>query len=92
MAFVRDPISDEDIARANHYALISRLFHAAPDAALLDTLAMSGDWPVDDDAPAAEAVLMARAWNALCAASEAMDEAMPRRPNSMRCSAASAGR
>jgi hypothetical protein len=73
IAFVRDPISDEDVARANHYALISRLFHAAPDAALLDTLAESGDWPVDDDAPAAEAVLMSRAWNALCAASEAMD-------------------
>jgi hypothetical protein len=39
IGFVRDPISDEDIARANHYALISRLFHAAPDDALLDTLA-----------------------------------------------------
>jgi TorA maturation chaperone TorD len=75
MAFMRDPVSDEDFARANHYALISRLFHAAPDAALLHTLAMSGDWPVDDDAPSAEALLMARAWNALCAASAAMDEA-----------------
>ncbi|MBP6097077.1 MAG: molecular chaperone TorD family protein [Methyloversatilis sp.] len=73
IAFVRDPISDEDVARANHYALISRLFHAAPDAALLDTLAESADWPVDDRAPAAEAVLMSRAWNALCAASDAMD-------------------
>lgn len=73
VGFVRDPITDEDIARANHYALISHLFHAAPDAALLDTLAASGDWPVEDDAPAAEAVLMGSAWNALCAASEAMD-------------------
>lgn len=75
MAFVRDPVGDEDMARANHYALISRLFHAAPDAALLDTLAASGDWPVDDDAPSAEAMLMARAWNSLCAASSAMDPA-----------------
>jgi TorA maturation chaperone TorD len=75
MAFVRDPVSDEDMARANHYALISRLFHAAPDAALLDTLAALGDWPADDGAPSAEAMLMARAWNALCAASSAMDAA-----------------
>lgn len=75
MAFVRDPVGDEDMARANHYALVSRLFHAAPDAALLDTLAASGDWPVDHDAPSAEAMLMARAWNALCAASSAMDPA-----------------
>jgi TorA maturation chaperone TorD len=75
MAFVRDPVGDEDMARANHYALISRLFHAAPDGTLLDTLAASGDWPVDGDAPSAEAMLMARAWNALCAASSAMDAA-----------------
>lgn len=70
--FVRDPVSDEDMARANHYALLSRLLHAAPDAALLGMLAASGDWQVDE-APAAEAVLMAQAWNALCAASAAMD-------------------
>lgn len=70
--FVRDPVSDEDMARANHYALLSRLLHAAPDAALLGMLAASGDWQIDE-APAAEAVLMAQAWNALCAASAAMD-------------------
>jgi TorA maturation chaperone TorD len=73
--FVREPVSDEDLARANHYALLSRLMHAAPDASLLGMLAASGDWLIDDDAPAAEAVLMAQAWNALCAASAAMDPA-----------------
>jgi TorA maturation chaperone TorD len=74
LGFVRDPVSDEDMARANHYALLSRLLHAAPDAALLGMLAASGDWQIDD-APGAEAVLMAQAWNALCAASAAMDPA-----------------
>lgn len=74
LAFVRDPVSDEDTARANHYALLSRLLHAAPDASLLGMLAASGDWQIDD-APSAEAVLMAQAWNGLCAASAAMDPA-----------------
>lgn len=75
LTFVRDPVSDEDTARANHYALLSRLLHAAPDASLLGMLAASGDWQADDDAPSAEAVLMAQAWNGLCAASAAMDPA-----------------
>lgn len=74
LTFVRDPVSDEDTARANHYALLSRLLHAAPDASLLGMLAASGDWQIDD-APSAEAVLMAQAWNGLCAASAAMDPA-----------------
>lgn len=73
LQFVRDPVSDEDLARANHYALISRLFHAAPDDALLDMMAASGDWLIDEDAPAVEAVRMAEAWNALCSACSAMD-------------------
>lgn len=74
--FVRDPVGDEDLARANHYALISRLFHAAPDATLLEMLAASGDWPLDsEDTPSFEAMLMARAWNALSAAAAAMDAA-----------------
>ena len=34
--------SDEDRARAEHYALIARLFHAAPDAVLLGALAQAG--------------------------------------------------
>lgn len=33
--------SDEDRARADHYALLARLLHAAPDAALLAALAAS---------------------------------------------------
>ena len=73
VSFVRHPLGDEDFARANHYALISRLFHAAPDAALLQTLGASGDWPIDADAPSAEAMLMADAWNALCAAASVVD-------------------
>lgn len=36
------PIGEEDRARADHYALIARLFHAAPDAALLVALADAG--------------------------------------------------
>jgi TorA maturation chaperone TorD len=34
--------SDEDRARAEHYALLARLFHAAPDAALIGVLAQAG--------------------------------------------------
>ncbi len=34
--------SEEDRARADHYALLARLLHAAPDAALLAALAATG--------------------------------------------------
>lgn len=34
--------SEEDRARADHYALLARLFHTAPDAALLDALVQAG--------------------------------------------------
>jgi len=34
--------SEEDRARADHYALLARLFHAAPDAALRDALVQAG--------------------------------------------------
>jgi len=42
----RTALSEEDGARADCYALISRLFYAAPDAALLSSLAAGPD---DDD-------------------------------------------
>jgi TorA maturation chaperone TorD len=78
MNFVRDPVGEEDAARASHYALVSRLFHDAPDAALLAALAEAGDRSSADGAPSAEAVLLAQAWQALAAAAAAMDEAAAR--------------
>ena len=58
--------SDEDRARAEHYALLARLFHAAPDAALMAALAQAGQTlgGDQDDLP--------RAWAALGAAARAM--------------------
>ena len=58
--------SDEDRARAEHYALIARLFHATPDAALLGVLAQAGQTlgGSEGDLP--------RAWAALGAAAQAM--------------------
>ena len=58
--------SDEDRARAEHYALIARLFHAAPDAALLTALAQTGR------TLGGEAGELPRAWAALGAAAQAM--------------------
>ena len=58
--------SDEDRARAEHYALIARLFHAAPDAALLGALAQAGR------TLGGEASDLPRAWAALGAAAQAM--------------------
>jgi len=55
----------EEAARADVYALLGRLFHAAPDAMLLGALAsapeMGGDAALD------------RTWRDLCLASRAMD-------------------
>lgn len=58
--------SDEDRARAEHYALIARLFHAAPDAALRAALAQAGQ------NLGGEAGDLPRAWAALGAAAQAM--------------------
>lgn len=52
-------ISAEDLARADYYAVLSRLFFAPPDAAFLATLASAGDMAAQGALPAA--------WNALCA-------------------------
>ena len=57
--------SDEDRARAEHYALIARLFHAAPDAALLAALVQAGR------TLGGEGGELPRAWAALGAAAQA---------------------
>ncbi|HRP23771.1 MAG TPA: molecular chaperone TorD family protein [Thauera sp.] len=54
--------SDEDRARAEHYALLARLLHAAPDAALLGALAQSGRLLGGEDGA------LPQAWAALGAA------------------------
>lgn len=55
--FVPTPAAEE-IARANLYGLLARLFYAPPDAELLQALASAGDMP-------AEGGELAAAWNRL---------------------------
>ena len=62
-------VSPEDHGRANFYALISRLFAAAPDQALLAAIAGSPPLATDDHSAA-----LPQAWSKLIAASTAMDE------------------
>jgi TorA maturation chaperone TorD len=55
------PLSDEDAARANYYALIGRLFYDAPDAGLLAAICS-----VDQNAGAADAGgTLVEAWGSL---------------------------
>ena len=61
------PLPPEEQARADFYALLARLFQAAPDAKLLGTLAIAGELPGDGDPD------LAKAWSALVKASAAMD-------------------
>ncbi|TAK65784.1 MAG: molecular chaperone [Betaproteobacteria bacterium] len=61
-------VSPEDGARADFYTLISRLFHAGPDAQLLAAIAGAGDITGED-----ETAPLAAAWRALRAAAAAMD-------------------
>ena len=58
--------SDEDRARAEHYALLARLFHAPPDAALLVALTQTGRML------GGEGGELPRAWAALGTAAQAM--------------------
>lgn len=58
----------EDRARADFYALISRLFYAGPDAGLLAAIAGA-----DEIAGEAENVSLAEAWKSLISAAAAMD-------------------
>ena len=61
-------VLQEDRARADFYALISRLFFAGPDAGLLAAIAAA-----DEIAGEAENVSLAEAWKSLIAAAAAMD-------------------
>ena len=65
MQFVRTP-APEDQARANFYGLLSRLFYAPADAALLAALAQA-------DELEAEAADLAGRWRDLCAAAAKAD-------------------
>lgn len=60
-------LAPEEAARADFYALLARLLHAAPDAALLESLGDAGSI-----APGGDAAL-AKAWDDLVRASSVMD-------------------
>jgi TorA maturation chaperone TorD len=57
------PVSPEDRARADMYALLSRLFYAAPDEGLLRAIAQAGALGADEDASP-----LASAWQELTTA------------------------
>jgi TorA maturation chaperone TorD len=61
-------VSPEDHARADFYALISRLFYAGPDAGLLAALAAA-----DEITSEGENLALAQAWTSLVSAAGAMD-------------------
>ncbi|HXX86616.1 MAG TPA: molecular chaperone TorD family protein [Casimicrobiaceae bacterium] len=63
-------IAPEDQARADLYALLSRLYSAAPDAALLAAIASADDLAIDQRE---RETTLARDWTALIAASSVMD-------------------
>jgi len=70
------PLAPEDRARADHYALLSRLYADAPDAGLLQAIAQSGAATEPGGLQmGAAAEPFARAWAVLGAASAAMDAA-----------------
>ena len=60
-------IAEEDLTRAEFYALLGRLYAAAPDAPLLAAIGASDLWPDGDTNP------LAGAWNRLVLASRGMD-------------------
>ena len=60
-------LTDEDRARGEFYALLGRLYNAAPDAPLLAAIGASELWEDQERNP------LAAAWNALVLASRAMD-------------------
>jgi len=64
---VHRPLAAEEAARADFYALLSRLFQGAPDAALLRLLAQAEPLPQGGDKR------LAKAWQDLIDASSAMD-------------------
>jgi len=64
-------VASEDQARADFYALLSRLYAAAPDAALLSAIAASDALSAEAESEGGRA--LAQAWSTLVAASAAMD-------------------
>src|SRR5262249_34970336 len=64
-------LTPEDQARANFYGLLSRLFYAPPDAALLAALAQADDLEADDKT-------IATRWAELAAAAASADAAAVR--------------
>jgi TorA maturation chaperone TorD len=56
----------EEVARANFYGLLARLFYAPPDAQLLETLAGAGDIEAQDGG-------ISGAWQGLCRAATQAD-------------------
>lgn len=66
---IQRPLPPEEVARANFYALLARLLHSPPDAALLAALAAADPLPAEGDAA------LARAWQAMVDASSVMDPA-----------------
>jgi TorA maturation chaperone TorD len=62
------PRLQEEEGRANFYALLARLFYAGPDAALLAAISRA-----DELVAEGSRVALADAWNALAAASVAVD-------------------
>ena len=60
-------LAAEESARADFYALLSRLFQAAPDNALLHVIAQAEPIPAEGDPR------LAKAWQELVAASSVMD-------------------
>ena len=66
-----NPLAPEDQARADYYALLSRLYADAPDAALLRAIAKAGEISAIQSVGES----FARTWSTLGAASAAMDPA-----------------
>ena len=67
------PLEPEDQARADFYALLARLYAAAPDAPLLAAIAAAG--PLGGDAGAEDVEGIAAAWDSLRVASAQADPA-----------------
>jgi len=63
-----DELPPEELARANFYALLARLFYAAPDAVLLSALAAADPLPGDD-----EGAGLALAWREMSLAAGTAD-------------------
>src|SRR5882672_6260747 len=64
---VHRPLPPEEAARGDFYALLARLLHNAPDAAVLRSIATAARIPADGNAA------LAKAWQDLVDASAAMD-------------------